>query len=142
MRRRQDGPDGVLDIPATITATIRRAGFLRLLYRSSRRPPEYIVLMERQSVSDHFTALIGDLTRLLQADGVHLARYYFDHDPYRSTTKRATTCCWPIWRERRRFIGSWPLVRPAPSCIRCRVACSIGPTGAREVADARDARGG
>jgi hypothetical protein len=88
MRRRQDGPDGILDIPATITATIRRAGFLRFLYRSSRRPPEYIVLIERQSVSDHFTALIGDLTRLLQADGVHLARYYFDHDPYRITSEK------------------------------------------------------
>ena len=88
MRRRQDGPEGLLDVPATIAETIRRAGFLRFMFRSSRRPPEYIALIERQSVTDHFTALMTELTRVLQADGVHLARYYYDHDPYRVTNDK------------------------------------------------------
>jgi hypothetical protein len=87
MRRREEAPDLVLDVPATIGATLRGGGFPRFRYRPLRRPPEYLVFIERESAADHFAAMISGLMRLLQADGVFLNYYYFTGDPRRLTTE-------------------------------------------------------
>ncbi|HTM49503.1 MAG TPA: hypothetical protein VL285_12505 [Bryobacteraceae bacterium] len=81
MRTRLD--DGLmrLDIRATLRATIRSAGFPRFRFRPVQRPPEFLVLIERRSLEDHFACLITDLFRLLHAEGVYHTRYYFEGDP-------------------------------------------------------------
>ncbi|MFN7925663.1 MAG: hypothetical protein U0Q16_36520 [Bryobacteraceae bacterium] len=81
MRRRQDGHGGILDIAGTIAETMRNAGFPRWVLRAVRRAPEYVVLIERQSVNDHFAAMVTDLMQMLKDEGVYLARYYFTGDP-------------------------------------------------------------
>jgi uncharacterized protein with von Willebrand factor type A (vWA) domain len=81
MRTRLDGGLMRLDVRATIRATIRSAGFPRFRFRPVQRPPEFLVLIERRSLEDHFACLITDLFRLLHAEGVYHTRYYFEGDP-------------------------------------------------------------
>jgi uncharacterized protein with von Willebrand factor type A (vWA) domain len=87
MRARQDGGHRRLDIVRTIRSTIRRAGYPRFAYQPVQRPPEYLVLIERRSLADHFACLIGDLFRILEAEGVYHSRYYFEGDPRSLTTE-------------------------------------------------------
>src|SRR5262249_22244198 len=81
MRMRFDEGFRALDVPSTLRATIRSAGFPRFRYRPIQRPPEFLVLIERRSLADHFACLISDLFRLLQAEGVYHSVYYFEGDP-------------------------------------------------------------
>jgi hypothetical protein len=86
MRQREDAAQFALDVPETISATIRGHGFPNFRYRPIRRPPEYIVLIERMSNADHFASINADLARILQADGVLVSRYYFEGDTRRLFT--------------------------------------------------------
>jgi hypothetical protein len=87
MRQREDAMQFTLDVPATISATLRGHGFPNFRYRAIRRPPEYIILIERLSNADHFAALTSDLVQMLQAEGVLLFRYYFEGSPRRLFTE-------------------------------------------------------
>jgi hypothetical protein len=87
MRQREDAAQSALDVPATISATIQGHGFPRFRYRAIRRPPEYLIAIERLSNVDHFAEMMTDLSRILQADGVLLSRYYFEGDPRRLFTE-------------------------------------------------------
>ena len=81
MRQREDAGHRVLDLPRTLSATIDAHGYPTFRFRAVRRPPEYVVLLERRSRLDHFTALTDTLLGKLQEDGVLLARYYFERNP-------------------------------------------------------------
>jgi hypothetical protein len=86
MRQREDATQTTLDVPATISASIRGRGFPRFRYRPIRRPPEYLVVIERVSNADPFCSMTTELVDLLKADGVLLTRYYFEGDPRRLFT--------------------------------------------------------
>lgn len=86
MRLREDASHVTLDVPATIVATMKGSGYPVFRYRAIRRPPEYVVLIERQSRMDHFAWMTTDLVKMLEADGVLLSRYSFEGDPRRLFT--------------------------------------------------------
>ena len=87
MRQRENAMQFTLDVPATITATIRGHGFPNFRYRAIRRPPEYVVFIERVSQADQFAAMTTDLVQMLQAEGVLVFRYYFEGTPRRLFTE-------------------------------------------------------
>ncbi len=81
LRKRLSGDLRLLDLPATIDASARQAGFVELRYRQEQRPPEYLFLIDRRSHGDHVAAWFDTLARELENQGVRLARWFFDRDP-------------------------------------------------------------
>lgn len=86
LRQREDAMQSNLDIPATVSATIKGHGFPNFRFRPIRRPPEYLVLIERVSNADPFSCMTTDLAGMLKADGVLLSCYHFEGDPRRLFT--------------------------------------------------------
>ncbi len=80
LRRRVAGQVTVLDIRATIGATIRAGGYTRIQRRALAKAPEYLVLIERRALNDHFAHLIDELCELLRREGVFLERFFFEGD--------------------------------------------------------------
>lgn len=78
MRRRTIEAFSILDIAATIQATIRSGGYTQIRQRTVRRVPDYLVLIERRALNDHFAHLIDDLFELLAGQGVTIERYFFE----------------------------------------------------------------
>lgn len=81
LRRRTDDEQQQLDMPATVRATIQRGGMAALRFKASSRPPEYLLLIDRHSASDHRARLYDDLYRLLLAQEVLAERFFYDGDP-------------------------------------------------------------
>ena len=81
LRRRRDESLVEIDVPSTIDATVRAAGFFVPRYSSRRATPEYLALVSRRGENDHqartFDAILDHLAEL----GVVLDRYSFHDDP-------------------------------------------------------------
>jgi tetratricopeptide (TPR) repeat protein len=81
LRRRQVDEFYRLDVEATVSATVASLGFPSFRYRSASKPPEYLALIDRASFRDHQAQLFNELTKALEAEGVFVARYFYDEDP-------------------------------------------------------------
>ncbi|MDX1905731.1 MAG: WG repeat-containing protein [Bacteroidia bacterium] len=77
LRRRQESDIRVLNVPATIEATIRAGGYPTFSYQAGTRPPEYLVLIERRTHRDHQAWWFQTLTAALAAQDVFTDIYYF-----------------------------------------------------------------
>jgi hypothetical protein len=80
LRRRADDEHLLLDLPATVRATIRRGGMARFVFRRQTRPPEYLLLVDRADPRDHRARFYDDLYRLLGQNEVLAVRFFFDGD--------------------------------------------------------------
>ncbi len=80
LRRRIRGDASALDIPASIMATVRRLGMAEFRYRRLTAPPDYLLLIDRQSPNDHRAMLFDWLCRRFQAQEAPLARFFFAGD--------------------------------------------------------------
>lgn len=81
LRSRQVAELNVLDIGATIAATIKFVGFPSLQFRHGSKLPEYLVLIERKTPHDHLSRFFDELVAALGREGIHLTRYYYEGDP-------------------------------------------------------------
>ncbi|MCP4695491.1 MAG: hypothetical protein GY862_01385, partial [Gammaproteobacteria bacterium] len=72
-----------LDVEATLEQTVRCGGWLMPVTGTLKRMPEYLVLIDRIAFKDHQARLIDVLINRLAAEGVAVARYYFNADPRR-----------------------------------------------------------
>jgi hypothetical protein len=89
LRRHIEQASDRIDVPRTVAATIRAGNRLSLVYRKARRTPEYLVLIERLSMSDHQAQLASTLiTYLRDHEQVAIDRYYFERDPRLCTADR------------------------------------------------------
>jgi formylglycine-generating enzyme required for sulfatase activity len=81
LRQRTAGEHRVLDVPATIRATILQGGALAPQYRLSQRTPEYLALIERVSSADQQAQFHETLVAALQARGVNVEVFHFKDSP-------------------------------------------------------------
>jgi hypothetical protein len=70
-----------LDLKATIKQTLQAGGWFTPVTEDIKSIPEYLVLIDKISFKDHHTHFINSLVNQLMAQGVFIARYYFDTDP-------------------------------------------------------------
>lgn len=85
LRISSESPD--LDVQRTIHATIQQAGFLHFHFRLRRKTPEYLFLIERRSLDDHFAAWWVEIAHKLQRLGVTITIYFYSDDLRRSFAK-------------------------------------------------------
>jgi hypothetical protein len=81
MRRHRLTSVRELAVEATIFETTRKAGWFTPIYTPRRALPEYLVLVDRFSQSDHQSLLDDELINQLSDFDVILSRYYFSGDP-------------------------------------------------------------
>ena len=70
-----------LNISATIAKTLQAGNYFSPVYAERKRTPEYLILVDKQSFSDHHAALVDSLVARLQSEGVEITRYYFHGNP-------------------------------------------------------------
>jgi formylglycine-generating enzyme required for sulfatase activity len=80
MRRREAGDSVQLDLPATVGATIKNAGLAGFRYRRLTRPPEYLLLIDRSSASNHRARLYDWLYQAFRDNEVLAERFYYNGD--------------------------------------------------------------
>lgn len=80
LRRRVRGEASSLDIPASIRATIAQTGRAQFRYKPSTTPPDYLLLIDRQSPNDHRALLFDWLCRRFRAQEAPLARFFYHGD--------------------------------------------------------------
>lgn len=80
LRRRMGDETRLLDLPETVRSTIRRGGMAEFRFRQQTRPPEYLMLVDRQGHRDHRARLHDDLFRILRQNEVLVERFFFDGD--------------------------------------------------------------
>ncbi|MBS1792067.1 MAG: PASTA domain-containing protein [Acidobacteria bacterium] len=80
-----------LDIPATVSATIRRGGMFQPLYGARKALPEYLLLIDRASPSDEQARFADELSQRLEAGGVFVDRFYFQNDPRTCRQREASS---------------------------------------------------
>jgi hypothetical protein len=81
LRARTRGGAYQLDVPGTIHATIQNAGMADFQYKQQTRPPEYLLLIDQQSVRNHRARLFNYIFRTFQANEVLVERFFYDGDP-------------------------------------------------------------
>jgi formylglycine-generating enzyme required for sulfatase activity len=80
LRRRTTDDSRLLDLPATIRASIRKGGMAEFRFRQQTRPPEYLLLVDRHDVRDHRARLFDDLYLLLRQNEVLVERFFYNGD--------------------------------------------------------------
>ena len=80
LRRRAYDEREKLDMPATIRATVRRGGMADFRYQPLTRPPEYLLLIDRQSGRSHRAALFDYLFEAFRQQDVLVERFFFQGD--------------------------------------------------------------
>jgi hypothetical protein len=68
LRLRQTTDELVLDLPATLRATIDRGGYPALRYRYRTRPSEYLFIVDEQMPGHHLARLFRHLAEKRCAD--------------------------------------------------------------------------
>jgi len=70
-----------LNIDATIEKTIQNCGLVSPVYGNNHRSPEYLALIDQQSLMDHQTYFADALLDTFENQEVYITRYYYDHSP-------------------------------------------------------------
>ena len=81
LRQRQKSDTQILDLKSTIHTTIQKGGQIDFQYLVQTRPPEYLVLIDRQSANDHRAQLFDQLYQVFKANEIYAERFYYDGDP-------------------------------------------------------------
>jgi hypothetical protein len=81
LRQRVAGEREVLDLNATLAATIDAGGAFSPRYRLLRHTPEYLALIDQRHPGDHLAAYAEAVLDALAAHGVTLHVYHFEGTP-------------------------------------------------------------
>lgn len=76
-----------LHVTKTIAATVRHAGFPKLVLEPARSRPRYLLLVDTLAKRDHQSELFQEVVRLLNRSGLSLSAYLYAGDP---------RVCWPM----------------------------------------------
>ncbi|MEM6967388.1 MAG: hypothetical protein AAF573_21670, partial [Bacteroidota bacterium] len=80
MRQRTNDDHYVLNIPKTVQKTIERAGIVDFQYEYKTRPPEYLLLIDRQSSKNHRAHLYDYLFQSFKENEVYVERFFYEGD--------------------------------------------------------------
>jgi len=78
LRLRQEGQHQLLDIPATLQATLDRGGFPTARFRYQTKPTDYLFLVDEQLPGNHLARLFRHLAENLRGQDVHLELFWYD----------------------------------------------------------------
>ncbi len=80
MRQRTSDDHYVLNILKTINKTIEKGGIIDFQYQHKTRPPEYLLLIDRQSSKNHRAYLYNYMFESFKANEVYIERFFFEGD--------------------------------------------------------------
>ena len=80
LRRRQEGFRKEIDIDTTVNATVQRAGYLDLKFKSNTRLTHYLVLIDWQNAESHQARLFQYLAEMLQQEEVLFEIFFYQED--------------------------------------------------------------
>ena len=80
MRQRTSDDHYVLNIPKTIDKTIEKGGIIDFQYQHKTRPPEYLLLIDRQSSKNHRAYLYNYMFESFKANEVYIERFFYEGD--------------------------------------------------------------
>ena len=80
LRRRTEDETRLIDLSETVRATIQKGGMAAFRFRQQTRPPEYLMLVDRQNAHDHRARLYDDLYHIMRQNEVLTERFFFDGD--------------------------------------------------------------
>lgn len=83
LRQRQEGLREELDIPNTIKRTIERGGFLKVAFRKTTVPSEYLFLVDEQQHQSLQKQLFKYLIAFLEDKDIHLQVFYYEKQLHR-----------------------------------------------------------
>ncbi len=81
LRRPREQPVVELDPAASVEATLRAGGLFVPVYAPRRATPEYLVLVDRHGIDDHWADWVDQWIERLSDSGVAIERYTFRDDP-------------------------------------------------------------
>ncbi|MEZ4775763.1 MAG: WG repeat-containing protein [Bacteroidia bacterium] len=81
LREREPGEVTDLNVDKSISQTVEKGGFPSPAYDPRSRPPEYLVLIAKQSARDHQAMLFDQLMHELSQQDIYIERYFFEQDP-------------------------------------------------------------
>ena len=80
MRQRTSDDHFVLNIQKTIDKTIEKGGIVDFQYLPKTRPPEYLLLIDRQSSKNHRAYLYNYMFESFKANEVYIERFFYEGD--------------------------------------------------------------
>jgi hypothetical protein len=84
-------PGRGLDVTASLKATREASGFIRIVEEQIALTPEYLLLVERRSLTDHFAYLGDQLQQRLREVHIFVDRYEFHLNPRRFLVRSSRT---------------------------------------------------
>lgn len=81
LRQRTSDEHSRLDVAATVKATIANAGMVDFRYRQMTRPPEYLLLIDQESGSNHRAQVFDYLYQQFRAEEIIIDRFFYQGDP-------------------------------------------------------------
>ncbi|MCP4273750.1 MAG: SUMF1/EgtB/PvdO family nonheme iron enzyme [Gammaproteobacteria bacterium] len=81
LRERQEGEHHKLDIPATLSATIRKAGFAELCYKRTSKPAEYLFLIDEVNPGSQQFRLFEHMAKSLAKEDVLIKYFFYRSNP-------------------------------------------------------------
>ncbi|MFN0201902.1 MAG: PKD domain-containing protein, partial [Bacteroidia bacterium] len=79
LRKREEGEKNMLDIPQSLQATMDAGGYPTLCYKASKRPVEYLFLIDRASYKDHQAIFFQQLAEKLGKEDIYIDVYFHNH---------------------------------------------------------------
>lgn len=79
LRKREEGEKNILDVPASVVATMAAGGYPTLQYRAGRQPVEYLFLIDKVSHKDHQAKYFQLLAERLAKEDIYIDVYFHNH---------------------------------------------------------------
>ena len=91
-----EASSGLLDVPATVRATVKAGGFLTPVDQNAKGQADYIVLIEKKGPNDHLARLVDQILDRIDAAGLTIRRYYYRHEPIRAEPASSDRSALPL----------------------------------------------
>ena len=91
-----EASSGLMDVPATVRATVKAGGFLTPVDQNAKGQADYIVLIEKKGPNDHLARLVDQILDRIDAAGLTIRRYYYRYEPIRAEPASSDRSALPL----------------------------------------------